>query len=284
MYRDCDHLLSEKNIYTIRGNWADSSEAVLVKPVYEKSAEDFCKIVDRRDSHGEILCLLNPKNFRHISCKGISISDFQSDSIWDRIARELVGIGIDEKNIGVFGSRRLNFKSAKDVDFVIYGFENMLRVKKNIAQLKNRVGLYNHTFAHAQYQAAAHGNFLSKERNNLLMCLIRKWSSCSVNENLTATLRFVDDSQMTGEELKNFFLNREGRETVTFRGSVSGADNTSFMPRRFFLTSSATTREIVSPLWIFHQCVRDNDFVEVTGALIDDKIWVWEGAHGIRHL
>ena len=286
MYRDCDHLLSDKNIYTIRGNWDDSSEVVLVKLVYEKTmkSQDFCKVVDKCDGSGEILLLLNPKNFRHISCKGIKLSDFQGNSIWDRIARELVELGIDENNIGIFGSKRLNFSAPKDVDFVIYGRENMLRVKKNIDLFKSRVGLYNHTFNHAKYQAETHGKFLSKERNNLLMCLIRKWSSCSVNENLTVTLRFVDDLCTNGDELKSFFLNRDGKETVTFRGSVSGADNTSFMPRRFFLTDISTSVEVVSPLWIFHQCVRDNDFVEVTGTPIDNKIWVWRGEHGIKHL
>lgn len=286
MYRDCDHLLSDKNIYTIRGNWDDSAEVVLAKLVYEMSpnGKDFCKVVDRCDSSGEILLLLNPQNFRHLSCKGIKLSDFQSNSVWDRIARELAGLGIDENNIGIFGSKRLNLKAPKDVDFIIYGFENMLRVKENIDIFKRRAGLYNHTFAHAKYQAETHGQFLSKERNNLLMCLIRKWSSCSVDENLTVTLRFVDDLHTNGDELKNFFLCRDGKEMVTFRGAVSGADNTSFMPRRFFLTDASTTIEVISPLWIFHQCVRDNDFVEVTGTPIGNKIWVWRGEHGIKHL
>lgn len=286
MYRDCDHLKDNKNIYTIRGNWSDSDDVVLVKPVYERFSEneDFHKIVDKHNEQGENLFLLNPQNFQHISCKGIKISDFQGNSIWDKMAQELVRLGIDEKNIGVFGSKRLGFKNFKDIDFVIYGFENMLLMKKNIELFKSRVGLYNHTFAHAKYQAETHGKFLSKERNNLLMCLIRKWSSCSIDEKLTATLRFVDDSHTDGDELKKFFLNCNGQDTVTFRGTVSEADNTSFMPRRFFLCNSSETVEIISTLWIFHQCVRNNDFVEVTGTKINDKILVWGREHGIKHL
>lgn len=286
MYRDCDNLLNSQNIYTIRGNWSDSAELVLAKVVYEKNAnmKRFCKVVDKHDANGEILLLLNPKDFRYISCKGIRLAAFQSDCIWERIARELVSLGIDEANIGIFGSERLGFKAPKDVDFVIYGYENMVRVKDNIDLFKKRIGLYNHTFHHAQYQANTHGSFLSEERNNLLMCLIRKWSSCSLSENLTMTLRFVDDSRIDEDELKYFFMHRGNHETTTFRGVVSGEDGTSFMPRRFFLTRYSTTVEIVSPLWIFHQCVRDNDFVEVTGELINSKIWVWRAEHGIKHL
>ena len=286
MYRDCDHLLNEKNIYTVRGNWSASSSLVLVKPVYEKNSETgvFEKIVDRKGVSGENLAWIDPKNFRQVSCKGIDVAEFSSNSVWDKIVHGLLDLGVSAENIGVFGSKKLNLKNCKDVDFVIYGRENMLLLKNNIAKFKADAGLYNQTVAHAKYQAEVHGRYFSGDANNLLMCLLRKWSTCALDENSTTTLRFVDDSKETGGEILELFFNQNYEPLTSMRGSVSDADNTSFMPRKFNLNCANESVEVVTPLWIFHQCVRDNDLVEVTGKKVGNKLLVREYCHGIRHL
>ena len=165
MYRDCDHLVDDLHVYTIRGNWNDEETLLFVKPVYERKdiSESFKKIVDRKGVSGENLVWINPKKYKHISCKGIKAGNYIGNNVWDRMVNALVQIGISENNIGLFGSKRLGFPNCKDEDFIVYGRENMVLLHSRIDEFKRLAGLYNHTVAHAVYQAETHGEFFDKE-------------------------------------------------------------------------------------------------------------------------
>lgn len=284
MYRDCDHLIDDLHVYTIRGNWNDQETNILVKPVYERVdvSSSFKKIVDRKGISGENLAWINPQGLKHISCKGIKASDYTGNNVWDRMVNALIKIGINEENIGLFGSKRLGFQRCKDEDFIVYGKDNMLLLHNRIDEFKRIAGLYNHTLAHATYQAETHGKYFNKEKNDLLLCLLRKWSTCAFTDTLTSTIRFVDDGDLTGEILKELFFDTNLDDEYTIQGFVSEADGTSFMPRRFNLHTKNSVVEVVTPLWIFHQCVKDNDLVRVTGCMLDGKLVVRGYNHGIR--
>ena len=284
MYRDCDHLVDDLHIYTIRGNWNDDESLLLVKPVYERAntSEFFKKIVDRKGVVGENLAWINPQNYDHISCKGIKAENYSGNNVWDRMVHALVQIGISEENIGLFGSKRLGFSNCKDEDFIVYGKENTLLLHKRIDEFKRTAGLYNHTVAHAVYQAETHGKFFDKEKNDLLFCLLNKWSTCAFTDKLTSTIRFVDENDMTGELLRHYFYDLNLEDECTLQGFVTEAEGTSFMPRRFNLNTNDGGVEVITPLWIFHQCVKENDLVRVTGCMVDGKLIVRGYNHGIK--
>ena len=54
------------------------------------------------------------------------------------------------------------------------------------------------------------------------------------------------------------------------------------MPRRFNLNTNDRVVEVITPLWIFHQCVKENDLVRVTGCMVDGKLIVRGYNHGIK--
>lgn len=286
MYYDCDHLITENKVFTIRGNWPDTATMVLAKPVYERKNlyEDFKKIVDRKGLIGENLEWINPVEYKHILCKGIDIEEYcHENSLWSTMVNNFLKLGINANDIGVFGSKKLCLKSCRDVDFVIYGKENFDVIRKHIEWFKRESNLSNQTVRHAIYQAEKHGAFFDDSVNNLLMCLIRKWSTCAINETMTTTIRFVDTFCNSGNILKQYFYGQVCEDEITIRGIVID-EKTSFMPRRFILKTHHGFYEVITPLWIFFQCVRKNDLVEVTGTLVDNKILVRRYSHGIKHL
>ena len=285
MYRDCDHLTDTNHVYTVRGNWYDDT-LILAKPVYVRTSLDeaFTKIVDRPGAEGENLVWIDPRLYKHISCKGIEASAYKGNEVWDRMVNALIALGISASDIGLFGSKRLGFANCKDEDFIVYGRENMRLLHKKIDSFKKMTGMYNHTLAHARYQAETHGRYFDKEKNDLLLCLLNKWSTCAFTDKLTSTIRFVDDTDNTGEVLKEYFFETDLRGAVTVKGYVSEADGTSFMPRRFNLNTDHGTVEVITPLWIFHQCVKENDLVEVTGCMLKGKLIVRGYNHGIRFI
>ena len=286
MYRDCDHLVDELHVYTIRGNWHDTETNILVKPVYERNnvSDSFDKIVDRKGVFGENLVWINPQGLEHISCKGIDVQKYSGNNVWDRMVNALIKIGISEECIGLFGSKRLGFKNCKDEDFIIYGKDNMVLLHDRIDEFKRLAGLYNHTLTHASYQVEKHGKYFDKDKNDLLLCLLNKWSTCAFTDSLTSTIRFVDENDMTGKTLKRYFLDTNLDYECTVQGFVSGALGTSFMPRRFNLNTDNGVVEVITPLWIFHQCVKDNDLVRVTGGMVDGKLIVRGYNHGIKYI
>lgn len=286
MYYDCDHLKAADKIYTIRGNWAESENVVLAKPVYELNHETntYTKIVDRKGNFGETLVWLNPKKYEHIRCRGIDIKDYQGIDIWSRIIKEIIKLGISPEDIGLFGSKRLGFPNYRDEDFVIYGKKNMCILHENIFAFKESVGLYNQTYMHAKHQADVHGKYYDRHVNSLILCLIRKWSTCAFSPEQATTIRFVPETVITGNILKKHFFKLPMDEICTIRGVVTDDEGTSFMPRFFKIRTNFGIFTVITPLWIFHQCVRKNDLVEVTGVVSGDKLLVWRYSHGIKIL
>jgi predicted nucleotidyltransferase len=286
MYIDCDHLIDDHYIYTIRGNWKSNSKEIFVKPVYHRSiiGERYNKIVDQKGSIGENMIWINPYHMTHVPCKGIRATDYLGQDIWSKMVREFISIGISETDIGVFGSKRLGFKQCKDVDFIIYGTNNMLRLKKMIATFKKNLNLYNHTIKHAVYQAEVHGKHFDRKINDLLFCLLNKWSTCAFTESLTTTIRFVDTQSKSGQMLRSLLRDSKNMSSFSFKGVVSNSEGTSFMPRTFTVSNGNKSYNVFSPLWIFHQCVKNNDLVKVTGWVNDNTIILRRYDHGITFI
>jgi hypothetical protein len=285
VYLDCDHIIDDRYIYTVRGNWKDKDSEIYVKPVYRKLRDGrYKKIVDVKGRNGENMVWVNPLKMVHVRCRGINLDDFDYDTIWGKIIRELVALGIDKNDIGIFGSKRLDFTNIKDVDFIVYGYNNMLLIKENMEAIKKNIGLYNHTIKHAKYQAKVHGKYYSGRNNNLILCLLNKWSTCAFTPELTTTIRFVNPHVYSGKLIKQMLYGRRRTKIHSFTGVVSDSDGASFIPRTFTISNKGLSYKVFSTLWIFHQCVKNNDLIKVSGFLRNDTIILERYEHGIRFI
>jgi len=284
MYLDCDHCIDENYVYTIRGNWEPDSDQVFAKPVYHRKSpnEAYAKIVDKKGAIGENMVWINPQHMKHVKCRGICMRDFSDGDLWQRMAQEFVDMGIPQRDIGVFGSWRLGFAVCKDVDFIIYGNANRALLQESIEGYKKKLGLYNHTLNHASYQARVHGEHFDDNCNDLLMCLLNKWSTCAFTSKLTTTIRFVDPEAKSGALLRELLTGEPDEDAFTFTGVVSDADGASYMPRSFTVANESVSYQVVTPLWIFHQCVANNDLVTVKGWRIGRRLVVRRYDHGIK--
>lgn len=282
MYYDNDYLMSDNFIYGVKGNWSSDCPQILVKPVYEKNGTgNWTKIVDKKGQYGEYLIFVTPQELQHISSQGIDASLLERNTIWYRFYETLLEIGLSKEDIGLFGSRRLHFQNPKDADFVVYGIENAKKLFEHINFFKYKTNSYNITFQHVSYQAETHGKPYVKDVNSLELCLMNKWSSCMIGEGICSTIRFVDKSSNDGDLIRHVFEVNEPVASV--EGIVFDAIYASFFPRRFKIkTSENKIYEVISPLWIFHQCVKDNQKVRITGIIDKETIIVRNYNHGIK--
>ncbi len=285
MYLDNDYVIQGTRVFGVKGNWPEDARTILVKPVYETDANgQRTKIVDRPGEYGERFCWLDPSGLVHIRSQGLDDDLLSADSVWGAMSRAFLSVGIDRTEIGYFGSHRLGYENAKDVDFVLYGKTAHDTLFRRMNEFKWETGTYNLTEEHAVYQAETHGSRYTRASASLVRCLLNKWSSCMIRKGLCSTVRFVDPDAPSGPLLQRVFeASRE--DTVTVRGIVSDASGTSRFPRTFTLhVGHGDSYQVIVPLWIYHQCVRDGDLVEVLGMRSENTLIVRDYDHGLRYI
>jgi len=282
MYYDNDYLIDDCFIYGIKGNWSRNYSRILVKPVYEKDISgNWTKIVDKKGKDGENLIFITPQELRHVSSQGVDVNLLEEDTIWYRFYEAFLDIGLSKEDIGLFGSHRLQLKTPKDADFIVYGIENAKKLFECMDFFKRKTNSYSITFQHVSYQAETHGKFYSKEVNSLPLCLMNKWSSCMIEHGICSTIRFTDKTFNDGNLINHMFEINEPLGRI--EGIVFDSIYTSLFPRRFKIkTSENKIYEVISPLWIFHQCVRDNQKVIITGIISQNTIIARNYNHGIK--
>lgn len=280
-YYDNDYLRDETMIYGVKGNWAETAEKVLVKPVYHFDGK-WIKIVDKKGAYGENFTWVNPSLFQHISSRGLTTAFLERQDVWGAFARKLLSLGIISADIGYFGSYRLGFEHYKDVDFVLYGDEAQRILKANIDGFKQALSLYNLTDQHITYQAETHGRYYMVDTQQLKNALRNKWSSCMVQTGICSTIRFVDLERESGPLLADIFS--LDAETTTVTGIVSKAEQASYFPRQFLLTTATEQLNVVIPLWIYHQCVKNGDFIKLIGMKHNNQFIVRDYIHGIEFI
>lgn len=283
MYLDNDYLVQESKIYGIRGNWPQDAGRILGKPVYEQDENGrFNKIVDIPGDKGESMVWVDTRKSKHVKSWGVEDNAFETSTPWGQMVASLLKIGIQKEEIGYFGSRRLGLSQPKDVDFILYGMRAYECLRQNMDFFKELSNTYNFDKEHAEYQASKHGAYYAPFANSLINCLMNKWSSCMFRKGLCSTLRFVNPSLLTFNKIQTIF-EAEG-EIVTINGIVVDDTGTSFMPREFRLKVGQKVYDVMTCAWIFHQCVKMYDSVQVTGIFINQQIIVRDYCHGIRHL
>ena len=174
-------------------------------------------------------------------------------SIWKKYVEVLNNIGIND--IGIFGSFLVGFDTTKDIDFVIYGYDNYKKYKKSIKYIKNYMNATSITKEHIDIQYYKNKDYYS-DKCDLKKIISRNWSGIELKNGVLSTPRFIDDNYVM--PIKN------GIDEVRVVKVVDDS-YTDFLPRRATVLLDGRKFEVISSLWKFQSFARNNDKMEIYG-------------------
>ena len=205
-------------------------------------------------------------------------------TIWWQIYRSLIEIsGIDQKNIGVFGSYLVGLSQndkkelIKDIDFVVYGKDSCQKLKKSQQKIKDSCGLGNISTNHIKYEVKKLGHGFNQKRNSFAKMLGNKWSSIQVADGILTTIRFVDKEYGVLQKIP------DDKKTISLIGEVAEDFYGSFVPRSFTIKTGKKHYKIVTFYWIYHQALAKKQKVQVWGYLFGDNVVILDSInHGVK--
>jgi len=220
---DLDYILTKDGIFYIARGYYHTENGIFARPVfwpdengdrlhpqygrYKKDITEFddkifsvhpeyrhnfvphnCPLVVRND----IVEVFHPRD------KIKTFLEKEKGTRWHEIVSYLetvIKVPIDD--IGIFGSylvglnKNTEGRHIKDVDFVIYGMDNLLAVKKGMEKLLAHFN-FNHISAeHIKYHAEKFGKQFMPGTSSFEKTLANKWSSIQIAPGMLNTLRFV---------------------------------------------------------------------------------------------
>lgn len=173
--------------------------------------------------------------------------------IWKKYVQALENVGIDD--IGIFGSFLIGFDPTKDIDFVIYGFENFKKYRDNIEYIKKYIDATSITDGHINMQYNKHKNNYS-DKCDLKKIISRNWSGVELKNGVLSTPRFVINNYISPV--------KKGVDDV-HELEITNGTLSNFVPRRAKAILNGKEFEIISPLWKFQSFARNKDKVEIYG-------------------
>lgn len=214
--------------------------------------------------------IFKPRNFYKTHKKDLK-------GIWKNYVEALNEIGINDDDIGIFGSYLIGFDIKKDVDFVVYKRSNLNKYYKNIDYIKKKCNVISITKEHIEYQYNKHKIKFSKECD-LKEIIRRNWSGIELSNGVLSTPRFVDLNKMSiplkrGEDK---VINVKVKEGIT----------SAMLPRLAIVEYNKEEYEIYSTLWKFQSFAHTGDVLEVF-ANVDEKnkiIIIDESKYYIKYL
>lgn len=211
----------------------------------------------------------------------------EKNTVWHNIFMYLTtSLDIPKDDIGIFGSYLVGLhKNAmgsqiKDIDFVIYGLENLFKVREGIERLLQHFGFTHISNEHIRYHMQKFGILFDPSINSFDKTSANKWSSIQIKPGLLATLRFVYKL----EEVPPNPITSDISKLIQIEGVVEDDIGTNFMPRVFTIHAAGSLYTIVNYFWAFQSCVKKGDQCLITGNLHKDGkvISVDAASHGIK--
>lgn len=262
--QNCDYILDKKDNFWIIQK---GGPVIYANPVfsvdkkggrYNQITKKIYKKVIAENQNPQILKksqikrLFRPREYFHKNAYKLS-------GIWKKIPKSLMISGVNKKDIGIFGSSLLGFKIEKDVDFVVYGKENCIKVMKNIEAIRRYANAKKISKAHIAYQSKKYSSFLTS-KNDFKKMLKNKWSSLQIAPGLLNTIRFVykRNEAPKGIEIKK-------GEEKTFEGRVIDSFGTNFVPRIFYINSGGKVIRALTYFWAYQSCVKRRQKVKIFG-------------------
>lgn len=184
--------------------------------------------------------------------------------IWKKYVEVLNEIGIEDKDIGIFGSYLIGFDIIKDVDFIIYGLDNLEKYRNNNNFIKEKTNTKFISEKHIDHQYKKYKDKYPKECD-LKAIIKRNWSGIQVKEGVLSTPRFID---------KNFtnILEKKGKDKLV-KVKVINGKKSDLLPRVADVLYNGETYKIITQMWKFQSFAKKDDIFWVYGNVNeDDKI------------
>lgn len=183
------------------------------------------------------------------------------DGIWKNYVDTLNEIGIPDYNIGIFGSYLIGFDIIKDVDFIIYGKDNLVKYYNNIDYIKRKNKVSSISKEHIEYQYNKHKDKFNKECD-LKEIISRNWSGIELENGVLSTPRFID--------LDNMNIPRKKGIDKKITVKIIDGFHSVMLPRIVFSKYNGKKYTIISNIWKFQSFAHKDDVIEIY-ANVDDK-------------
>lgn len=260
---------------------------------YQQGQKIFGKIIYHRDLSGTKFNFITGK--RYIKDPGLEIEIpadykmefhprefFQSNrgslkGVWLRYVEALNQSGISDKDIGIFGSYLIGFEPKKDIDFVIYGNENLQKYYSHREFIGEYTQTSHITEEHIAYQLNKYCH-LYHPNCDLLTILRRNWSGIQVGPGVLSTPRFLDERSIS-------IPLEIGKNKLLRCQVISGIESARF-PRKAKVSINDKIYDVITPLWMLQSFAKEDDYLELFGDVDDDKqtILLISKDHWIRYL
>ena len=176
--------------------------------------------------------------------------------IWKKYVNILNEIGIEDTNIGIFGSYMIGFDITKDVDFIIYGKNNLHKYYQNINYIKEKLKVTSISKEHIEYQYHKHKAKFNK-KCDLYEIISRNWSGIELDNGVLSTPRFIDKNNMN-------IPNKKGFDKVIQAKVLEGFYSV-MLPREAIVEYNNEIYKVYSTLWKFQSFAHQDDIIEIFG-------------------
>lgn len=184
------------------------------------------------------------------------------NGIWKNYVDTLNEIGIPDYNIGIFGSYLIGFDICKDVDFIIYGKDNLNKYYDNIDYIRNKNKVTSISKEHIEHQYNKHKDKFNKECD-LKEIISRNWSGIELENGVLSTPRFIDLDNMN-------IPNKKGIDKKITVKIIDGFYSV-MLPRIAISECNGKIYTIVSDIWKFQSFAHIGDIIEIYANVDDDN-------------
>lgn len=180
------------------------------------------------------------------------------NGVWKEYVEVLNEIGIKDNDIGIFGSYLVGFDTVKDIDFSIYGVNNLKKYLKNKDYINKKLNVTNITEEHINYQCDKFKDFFPKETDGRKI-ISRNITGIQVKKGVLSTPRFIDK--------KNIVIPKDNGIKKELSLKVIDSLKTSMYPRVAKVLYNNEEYELITPIWKYESFLRDDDNIIVRGTI-----------------
>lgn len=211
----------------------------ITKKYYKKNLDPGLKIIPKYKR------LFKPREFYQSHKQDLT-------DVWLDYVKALNEIGIDDSNIGIFGSYLIGFDITKDVDFVIYGEDNLKKYYQNNDYIKDHINATYISKEHILHQYEKHKDNYSPQ-TDLLEIISRNWSGVQIKEGVLSTPRFITNITT----IPNYTDNLEVINVEVIDGLTSAC-----FPRYASVLYKGEYYTMITPLWKYQSFAHRHDIIE----------------------
>lgn len=246
-----DYILDENDNFWIVNNISDVPKGYIVyKRCSTGRFNNITKLYYKRTYNEPITKI--PDKYKQIFKPHPFYLNHKQDlqGIWKAYVEVLNEIGIEDNDIGIFGSYLIGFDISKDVDFVIYGVDNLKKYYKYNDYIKDKLKASYIDEKHILNQYQKHYKRFPKECE-LKEIIARNWSGIMLENNVLSTPRFIDTNN-------SIIPKKEGIDMEINVKVLDGLTST-LLPRITKVLYNNDVYTIISSIWKYQSFAKKDD-------------------------